>query len=91
MEVRERLAPFGFALDRRPYHVHLTLGRVKRASLASGTQIREALDSVDIPSSRWPVDRVVLVESRLSSAGAFYRVLGESPLGGGADRPAGDG
>ena len=87
LEVRERLAPLGFAPTRRPDHVHLTIGRVKRAGPPSGTQIREALGAVDVPSSRWLVDRVVLVESRLSSAGASYRVLTEAPLSAALDGP----
>ena len=79
-EVETRLEPLGLRPERRPYHPHLTIGRVKRATPAVGARIRSALRVVKLPPMRWLVDRVVLYESRLSSAGASYRVLTHTTL-----------
>ena len=70
-EVETRLEPLGLCPERRPYHAHLTIGRVKRATPAVGARIRAALRVVTFRPMRWLVDRVVLYESQLSSAGAF--------------------
>ena len=79
-EVETRLEPLGLRPERRPYHAHLTIGRVKRATPAVGARIRPALRVMKLPPMRWLVDRVVLYESRLSAAGASYRVLTHTTL-----------
>ena len=79
-EVETRLEPLGLRPERRPYHAHLTIGRIKRATPAVGARIRPALRVVKLPPMRWLVDRVVLYESRLSSTGASYRVLTHTTL-----------
>ena len=79
-EVETRMEPLGLRPERRPYHAHLTIGRVKRATPAVGARIRDALRAVTLPPIRWLVDRVVLYESRLSSAGGSYYVLSHTTL-----------
>ena len=79
-EVETRLDPLGLRPAYRPYHAHLTIGRVKRATPAVGVRMRPALRHVKLPPMRWLVDRVVLYESRLSSVGASYRVLTHATL-----------
>ena len=79
-EVETRLEPLGLRPERRPYHAHLTIGRVKRVTPAVGARIRPALRVMKLPPMRWLVDRVVLYESRLSAAGPSYRVLTHTTL-----------
>ena len=50
--------------------------------------LEAGLGAIAPPPAAWVVDRVVLMESRLSSAGAAYRIVSEVPLGG-APRPVG--
>ncbi|UCD47972.1 MAG: RNA 2',3'-cyclic phosphodiesterase [Deltaproteobacteria bacterium] len=81
------LSGAGFPRDERPYHPHVTVGRVRGkvapgwgeayAAAVSGMRI----DTVSVNSYR-------LYESRLSPSGANYSVLREIPFGGGADRTA---
>lgn len=61
----------GFRLDARPFVAHMTLLRDARC--------RET--PVLAEPVAWPVSEFVLVESRLSSAGASYEAIGRWPLG----------
>jgi len=81
------LAAAGFPRDERPYHPHVTVGRV-RGRIAPGwgeayvaAVSRLTIDTVSVNSYR-------LYESRLSPSGADYSVLSEIPFGGGTDRTA---
>jgi 2'-5' RNA ligase len=79
------LSGAGFPRDERPFHPHVTVGRVRGrvapgwgetfAAAVSGV----AFDTVSVASYR-------VYESRLSPSGAQYSVLREVPFGGEADR-----
>lgn len=79
------LSGAGFPRDERPFHPHVTVGRVRGrvapgwgeafAAVVSGV----AFDTVSVASYR-------VYESRLSPSGAQYSVLREVPFGGEADR-----
>ena len=81
------LSEAGFPRDERPYHPHVTVGRVRgrvapswgEAYAAAVSRMR--IDTVSVNSYR-------LYESRLSPSGANYSVLREIPFGGGADGTA---
>jgi RNA 2',3'-cyclic 3'-phosphodiesterase len=78
-EVASRLDGLGFPRDARPFHGHLTLGRVKTAC---GPRLRDAIARARAADAgRCRVDHVTLFESRLSQAGATYSVVATSPLG----------
>lgn len=65
--------------DGRPYRPHVTLARCSRSWTGAAAQRwREAIDLSGLPA--FAVDRGVLMESRLSPAGARYRVVGGYPL-----------
>ena len=59
----------------RPYSAHLTLARAPR-----GGRIPRALGDATVPAGVWSVDRVVLMESKLSPKGARYSVDTAFPL-----------
>lgn len=69
----------GFPREDRPFHPHVTVGRVKndRAARDAVTQLALA----KIPEISFPVRSVTLVESELSSAGSRYTIVREAPLG----------
>jgi len=78
------LSGAGFPPEDRPFHPHVTLGRVKGALPPGfGEGFRSALSGVRIGPS--PVDSYRLYESRLSPGGADHIVLRDVPLGGGRD------
>lgn len=68
------LEPLGFQRETRPFHAHLTLGRVRRD--ASRSQIEElsaSLRALAPPAPiAWQSDRVVLFQSDLQRAGPRY-------------------
>jgi 2'-5' RNA ligase len=68
-------ARLGVPRERRPYRGHLTLGRLRRPG-------RVPLEHIVPPDPvSFPVNEVVLFESRLSSAGSTYIPLVRLPLG----------
>lgn len=79
--MEDALAGAGFPRDERPFHPHVTVGRVKgRVGQGFGETYAVAIagrkfDAVYVTSYR-------LYESRLSPSGADYRVLREVSFGG---------
>jgi 2'-5' RNA ligase len=73
-----------FERERRAFHPHLTLGRVKRqASRRLVRDFAERLAGVDLPHiGQMRIDRVHLVRSELSTSGAVYHDMGSVQLGG---------
>lgn len=66
----------------RPFHPHLTLGRVRPENARSAARLAERLAAWGTPApGRWPVTQVDLMRSRLLSAGAEYSVLASARLG----------
>ncbi len=78
-EMDYRLESLGFIVENRPFHPHLTLGRVK-----SALKLREVLDELDRHKysdfGQMNVARIILFESRLQPGGAVYTPLAEFPL-----------
>lgn len=80
------LKPRGFGAPDHPFSPHLTLGRVREPGASWG----EALDPIHAPEgphARFVVDRLCVVESKLSPQGSIYTVRVEALLAGPA--PAG--
>lgn len=76
------LAGLGFEPERRRFHPHVTLGRVR------GTKglraLREAVEKrQDFDAGEFPIDAIRLFESELGKGGARHTVLGTYGLGGG--------
>ena len=77
-EVRARLDGLLHSTDERGYHPHLTLGRVKSPAGLRPVLLLGGLESRVFGVVR--VAAVTLFESRLSSSGPTYIVLGRSEL-----------
>jgi len=73
------LEALGFERESRPFHPHLTLGRVRSAA-----GIRDILTELDLRRQTsfgtMTAARIVLVRSVLKPSGAEYSVLKESPF-----------
>ena len=74
-DVEAWLDELGFPREKRPYHPHLTLGRVKagRADLVSALAEEPVCDCT--------ASEVVLYESRLMKQGAEYKAINRISLG----------
>jgi 2'-5' RNA ligase len=81
---RTALATAGFAVDARPHHPHITLGRPRRWSAVQG-RAWEALQPPEHPP--WHAGRLLLLESRSAPGGNRYVPRGQLPLAG--SRPPG--
>jgi 2'-5' RNA ligase len=73
------LASLGFAAETRPFHAHVTIGRVRSPrKLAAVAAALRAADETEFGS--WTADEMVLYQSRLRSTGAVYEVVSRMPL-----------
>ena len=77
-----RLTPLGFQPERRAYHPHVTIGRVKDGDGGTGRKARAVAAAADVRPGSQDVRFVTLFESRLSPAGARYAPLLRVPLKG---------
>jgi len=71
--VETACASFGFAQENRPFHPHLTLGRVK-----GKRNLKPLLDCIKIGSDlecRFKADHFNIYKSKLTPQGAIYTVL----------------
>lgn len=69
-------------LEDRPFHPHLTLGRVKTPEPRLLARLSAALQQASSAAfGQWPVHQVELMRSDLSPAGPRYTVLAEARLG----------
>lgn len=69
----------GFERESRPFHPHLTLGRVKSSS-GIARVLREFEEAKGTSFGEMTVRSVVFFQSRLRPSGAEYKVLREFPL-----------
>lgn len=72
-QLGEKLSVKGLSLEKRLYHAHLTIGRIKRKGRSKLPKIEK--------SFRWKADRVALYQSRLRRTGSVYTELASFPLG----------
>ncbi len=77
-ELDRALAKRGFGAPDKPLSTHLTLGRV-REPRCDWTAALAGPVPVD-PTARFTVDRICVVESRLSPLGSIYTVRAAAPL-----------
>lgn len=80
-QIETQLEKIGFQPEDRPFHPHLTLGRMKssrgKEELAGGMEKHKEEEFGDLR-----VERVVLFKSDLRPSGPIYTPLGDVKLGG---------
>ncbi len=70
------LASLGFERERKRFHPHVTLGRLREP----GADLSGLLAAVDVPREATSVDRVLVMKSTLRPSGAVHEVVSEHPL-----------
>jgi 2'-5' RNA ligase len=78
-ELDRALAKRGFGAPDKPFSAHLTLGRVREPRRDWTAAIAGQQRPVD-PATRFSVDRICVVESRLSPGGSIYTVRSGAAL-----------
>mgnify|MGYP003394956621 CR=1 FL=1 len=78
--IERDLEQSAFPVERRPFHAHATLGRIKNFHPAQ----KQALSSPVIfsPTQARRMDRIVLFESRLNPQGCIYDIIEAFELSG---------
>ena len=74
--VEAHIAPLGYPPEKRPFHPHLTLGRVKRAKPEERRHIGASVTSAELDiAGQIDVTAVSLMRSDLTPSGAKYTAL----------------
>jgi 2'-5' RNA ligase len=77
--LEKALEPLGFAREGRPFHPHLTLGRVKDRHRLQ--PLIEAMSTLELPEfNSFDADEIILYKSDLRPTGAIYTKLHRMPL-----------
>ena len=77
--VEDALEGLGFEREKRDFHPHVTIGRVKRVDGFAKRSVRNFCEEQKSYGSFW-VKRVVLFQSILTPQGAIYKELGAVAL-----------
>ena len=84
-QVEQAIARLGFPQEKRPFHPHLTLGRVRDgAAAAARRQMGDAIATQAAalsPEYAWMAGEIHLIRSVLTPSGAVYTTLGRAALG----------
>jgi len=83
LRLDEALEPLGFAPERRPFHPHITLGRVRQSGRPG--LLEHAAAEWILPYEHWLCREAVLYRSELTRHGAIYTDLVRAPLQGKKD------
>ncbi len=75
--VEDELAELGFPRERRTFHPHLTIGRIREPRAES---IQEVLDELVAPEERVEVLEVRVMRSTLRPGGAIHELVEAVPL-----------
>ena len=78
----DALHPLGFARENRPFAVHLTFGRIRRASAGLPALKQLLKENADTVFGRARIERLTVYASDLQRGGPVYTPLGEYPFGG---------
>jgi len=79
--VERALAPFGFDRDKRRFHPHVTIGRVKDARRGAATAAAKLEELADFTTPAAPVTALSLIESTLAPAGSVYKTVARFAFG----------
>lgn len=73
-EIENVLIPFGFKKEKRHYHPHITLARLR--IIEDATKATE----IEIPQRKMTVREIALFQSKLTPKGAVYSIIENFPL-----------
>ena len=79
--LEDQIAPPGYPTETRPFHPHLTLGRVKAQNSGEISSVGQGIrDAENVGSGKWTCDAVHVMLSTLTASGAEYQSLASYPL-----------
>lgn len=81
-DLAARFAVLRYEAERRPYHPHVTIGRIKDVDRLGSRELRDALRDHVFTAASQRVTTITLFQSRLSPHGARYEPLLRVPLKG---------
>jgi 2'-5' RNA ligase len=79
-QLTDRLELLGYEPERRSFHPHITVGRIKQADRVSSRQARDILREYAVRAGSQHVHALTLFRSHLSPRGSRYEALLRVPL-----------
>lgn len=73
-DLGKRLQKLKIKVDKRPWHPHITLGRIR------GRINSQAIQKIKIPEALWQIDSIELIESILKPEGPEYKIIHRTKL-----------
>jgi 2'-5' RNA ligase len=74
--IAEKVVPFIERAESRPFHPHLTIGRIKHPDRKTTRLLGRLIKEVTLPSvDEWRVQEIELIKSEISSLGAVHTPL----------------
>jgi 2'-5' RNA ligase len=80
--VQRALKPLGFPPERRAFHPHLTIGRIRRAGPAAHGLSQSLREQQSFDAGSTTIDQVVVYASYLDRAGPTYQAMSRITLAG---------
>lgn len=80
-DIEWEFAPIGFPRETRAFQPHITLGRARPDAKAGDFRTMESICGPTTYSFTFTIDRLEVMESRLTPSGAVYQRIAEVPLG----------
>lgn len=78
-KIEENLSHLGFPREKREFSAHLTIGRA-RSPRGKGKLVNKIEELANSDVGEFPVGKVLVMESQLSSKGPTYRIIEEVDL-----------
>jgi 2'-5' RNA ligase len=76
--VERELEGLGFPKEKRPFHPHITIARLKKPEGAK--QLASEHKTLGFETAELPVSEVLLIESEMGPGGSTYRTLSTQPF-----------
>jgi 2'-5' RNA ligase len=81
-DLAARFAPLGYEAERRPYHPHVTVARIKGIDRTGSRRLKDALREHVFTAGSQRASAITVFQSRLSPHGARYEPILRVPLKG---------
>jgi RNA 2',3'-cyclic 3'-phosphodiesterase len=85
--IQRALKPLGFPPERRAFHPHLTIGRIRRGGAAPPGLVQCLREQQAFDAGSTTIDQVVVFASYLERAGPTYQAMSRIALAGGETNP----
>jgi 2'-5' RNA ligase len=74
-DLKRQLQAAKIDFDEKPFHPHITLARLKRIRPRKKRNIRQKVDDYEMQEETFDVNKIILLESKLTQNGPIYKTM----------------